>query len=218
MGDLRERRPRKSRLPHAPPEAGSQQEPSATRSIAAASQSPRGSPKEPLVPWPVWGFPGLTEALKEHNRRREPDFSLWSRRPGAAGSGRTADEEAIRPASRVSTRPAFCAWMRLRHATHYSSALPAPVRCPERTPAGRSRAVTAETGRSRSLSSRSAVLLVLLLFPDALEGLQVGLHVKEATRCRVALDGMASRPDGSSQFGWSWSSAVSVSGVMGFAK
>jgi hypothetical protein len=49
------------------------------------------------TPWPAWGFPGLTEALKAHNRRREPDFSLWSRRPGAAGSGRTADEAAIRP-------------------------------------------------------------------------------------------------------------------------
>ena len=97
--DLRERRPRKSRLPHTPPEAGSQQEPSATRSIAAPSQSPRGSPEPPLVPVPAWGFPGLTEALKAHNRRREPDFSLWSRRPGAAGSGRAADEAAIRPAS-----------------------------------------------------------------------------------------------------------------------
>jgi len=72
------------------------------------------------VPVARVGFPGLTEALKAHNRRREPDFSLWSRRPGAAGSGRTADEAAIRPAAgRALVRrlaPGWCdALLRRRH-------------------------------------------------------------------------------------------------------
>ena len=40
-----------------------------------------------------------------------------------------------------------------------------------------------------------AGLAALLLAPDALEGRQVGLHVKDATCLRVALDGMASGSD-----------------------
>ena len=120
MDDLRERRPRKSRLPHAPPEAGSQQEPSATRSIAAAFRARVAARNSRSYPWPAWGFPGLAEALKAHNRGREPDFSLWSRRPGAAGSGRAADEAAIRAASGGALvrrfAPGWCgALLRRRH-------------------------------------------------------------------------------------------------------